>query len=99
MLPPFSFSSKIKRYLNILETYTSEIYYLVDQIKDILYTDIISQPFKLSVQSLETFPGVGFITAVTIACEIGDISRFSKFKQLTAPTKIYFFNFKESETL
>ena len=80
----FSFSSKIKRYLNILETYTNEIYYLVDQIKDILNTDIISQSFKLSIQLLETLPGVGFITAVTLACEIGDISRFSKAKQLTA---------------
>lgn len=80
----FTFSNKVKMYLNLLDTYTAEINTLLSQIKDILEGKTMSKAFQDSVDLLTTIPGVGFVTAVTVACEIGDITRFKKSKQLTA---------------
>ena len=80
----FTFSSKIQRYSNLLDTYTTEIDSLLCQIKEVLNSEAVSEAFKNSVSLLSTLPGVGFISAITIACEIGDITRFKKPKQLTA---------------
>lgn len=46
-----------------------------------------SQPnsqLALHVKLLETIPGLGFLTAVTLICEIGDFSAFRRPKQLYA---------------
>lgn len=83
-LASFTLASKIQRYLKLLDTYLTEIDSLVRQIKDILNSELMTEPFKNSVKLLSTLPGVGFITAITVACEIGDISRFKKPKQLVA---------------
>jgi len=40
--------------------------------------------FVKQVQNLKSIPGVGFLSAVTIMCEIGDFNSFSKPKQLLA---------------
>lgn len=79
-----AFSSKIQRYLNLLSANTTEIDTLLNQIKDILTSESLSEAFRQGVKLLTTLSGVGFITAVTIVCEIGDITRFKKSKQLTA---------------
>ncbi|MCR3923425.1 MAG: IS110 family transposase, partial [Firmicutes bacterium] len=78
------FTGKIKRHLNLHKTYTTEINSLLDQIKNILDSNIIPETLKSATKLLSTLPGVGPITAITIACEIGDISQFQKPKQLTA---------------
>ncbi|WP_176759150.1 transposase [Alkaliphilus peptidifermentans] len=38
----------------------------------------MSEAFNNSINLLSTLSGVGYITAVTIACEIGNISQFQK---------------------
>lgn len=78
------FVSKILRHLNLHDTYTTEINALLNQIKEILDSNIMPESFKNSVNLLSTLPGVGYITAITIACEIGDITQFRKPKQLIA---------------
>ncbi|MFP4457022.1 MAG: IS110 family transposase, partial [Clostridia bacterium] len=40
--------------------------------------------FVKQIQNLKSIPGVGFLSAVTIMCEIGDFNSFSKPKQLLA---------------
>ena len=80
----FTLVNKTQRYLKLLKAYTTEINSLVSQIKDVLDSDLLTDSFKNSVRLISTIPGVGFITAITIACEIGSIDRFKKPKQLTA---------------
>ncbi len=50
----------------------------------ILDNKITNKSFKDSVELIQSIPGVGFLTAVTIVSEIGDISRFKKPKELVA---------------
>lgn len=80
----FSFAGKIKRYLNLLSTYDCEIKSLLIQIEETLNSELISNSFRSNVELISTIPGIGFITAVTIISEIGDITNFNKPKQLVA---------------
>nr|WP_257875820.1 transposase [Thermoanaerobacterium thermosaccharolyticum] len=43
-----------------------------------------SKKFVQQIYYLDSIPGVGFLSAVTFMCEIGDFSAFSKPKQLFA---------------
>jgi transposase len=43
-----------------------------------------SEKFVQQIEYLNSIPGVGFLSAVTLMCEIGDFSSFTKSKQLFA---------------
>ena len=43
-----------------------------------------NETFTRQIQLLETIPGIGFLSAVTVICEIGDFSVFKSPKQLFA---------------
>jgi transposase len=43
-----------------------------------------NEEFVKQIEYLDSIPGVGFLSAVTLMCEIGDFSAFSKPKQLFA---------------
>lgn len=42
----------------------------------------LDEPFVRQIHLLQTIPGVGFLCAVTLACEIGDFHAFRRPKQL-----------------
>ncbi len=54
---------------------------LLSQIREIVNSQPNSQ-FALHIKLLETIPGLGFLSAVTLVCEIGDFSAFRRPKQL-----------------
>ena len=70
-----------------LTTYRDLITYLEGQI-DALDTELARQAetdrFKPTVQVLSSFRGVALVTALTLACELGDIRRFASPRQLMA---------------
>ena len=61
-----------------------------DEIKDVfaamhkLAAQYADELFVRQIKLLETIPGVGFLSAATIVCEIGDFSAFKSPKQLFA---------------
>lgn len=60
----------------VIESILKRIYFLVDEHK--------SEKFVKQIQLLDSISGVGFLSAVTIMCEIGDFSAFKSPKQLFA---------------
>lgn len=56
---------------------------LLNKVKSILADNPESSLTK-QIELIQSIPGAGFITAATIACEIGDFTQFRKPKQLYA---------------
>ncbi len=54
---------------------------LIRQLRQFAYTD---KTAKKTLQLIEQLPGIGFITAITLYCEIIDIIRFATMEQLAA---------------
>lgn len=79
-----SFSIKILGTIAIIESINDQIDILLAQINDLVKGDQLSDNFKHNINLLESIPGVGFLTAVTLMVEIGDFNGFIKPKQLVA---------------
>lgn len=73
----------IQMNIEFIELYNKKIDSILSSIKDftLKYED---HEFIKQIHLLDTIKGVGFISAVTLMCEIGDFSAFSKPKQLYA---------------
>ena len=68
----------------IIKAIDSQINSLVDEIKNAINSEYISDSFRNNLNYISSIPGIGFITAVTILSEIGDINGFVKPKHLVA---------------
>ena len=79
-----SFSIKILGNISIIESMNEQINILMAQINNIVEGDELDESFKHNIKLLESIPGVGFLTAVTLMVEIGDFNNFIKPKQLVA---------------
>lgn len=79
-----SFSIKILGTIAIIESINEQIDILLAQINDLVEGEQLSDNFKHNIKLLESIPGVGFLTAVTLMVEIGDFNGFIKPKQLVA---------------
>lgn len=64
--------------IRLIETQTNK---LLSQIHEIINSQTDSQ-LALHIRLLETIPGLGFLSAVTLVCEIGDFNAFRRSKQL-----------------
>ena len=73
----------IKRFIQIIEFYDQQIKDILQQMHDIV-DENQEVLFIKQVRLLESIKGFGFLTALTLMCEIGDFSAFSKPKQLFA---------------
>ncbi|MPW27378.1 IS110 family transposase, partial [Alkalibaculum sp. M08DMB] len=73
----------IQMHVDIIDFYNQKIDHILASIKD--YT-VIHQDNQLikQIHMIDTIPGIGFVSAVTLMCEIGDFSAFVKPKQLYA---------------
>ena len=74
----------IKIDLSIIKAFNEQIQTLMLSIKSQVECDETTQAFRNNILLLLSIPGIGFITAVTILCEIGDPKCFKKSKCLTA---------------
>ena len=73
----FSYDDLIKQLNEIRARITKILKKMRDMAKE-------EETFKLLIPLLLSVPGVGFITAMTLATEIMDMSRFKKFKNLAS---------------
>ena len=73
----------IRHFVEMIRIIDSQTDKLLKQIRESLKHQANSQLAK-QVDLLETIPGLGFLTAVTLVCEMGDFSVFRRPKQLYA---------------
>lgn len=69
--------------IEFIEIYNSKIESILNSIKEFTL-QYESNTFVKQIHLLDSIKGVGFISAVTLMCEIGDFSAFKKPKQLYA---------------
>lgn len=69
--------------IQFIEEYNNKINLILSNIRDFV-TENKSEPFIKQIHLIDSIPGVGFLSAVTLMCEIGDFNSFSKPKQLFA---------------
>lgn len=71
----------------VLDTYVHLIHYLEAQVgalEERIERLAKEEPYRAPVQVLSAFRGIATITALTLACELGDIRRFAHPRQLMA---------------
>ena len=73
----------IRHFVEMIRLIEAQTDKLLSQIRESLNTQPDSRIAR-QVKLLQTIPGVGFLTAVTLVCEIGDFSAFRRPKQLYA---------------
>lgn len=78
------FITAIKINLSIIKAFDEQIESLMILIKSQIECDDTPQTFRDNIVLLLSIPGIGFLTAVTILCELGDPERFKKSKHLVA---------------
>jgi transposase len=73
----------IKRFIQIIEFYEEQINDILQQMKS-LVNEHQDELFIQQVDLLQSIKGIGFLSALTLMCEIGDYAAFTKPKQLFA---------------
>jgi len=79
-----SSTTKLTRLIELYDFYSKQINSLVLQIQDYITSSAIPLKLKNSITLVDGIPGIGFISAVTLMAEIGDINDFKKAKHLIA---------------
>jgi len=78
-----SYSTQIRLYVSFIRKYDEEIAGVL-ALMNKLVDDYADETFVKQIRLIETIPGAGFLSAVTVICEIGDFSVFKSPKQLFA---------------
>ena len=73
----------IRHYIEMIRLLDAQTKQILTQVKVLLKEQKNSQMAK-QVRLLQSIPGIGFLSAVTLVCEIGDFSAFKRPKQLFA---------------
>lgn len=73
----------IHHFIEMIQLIEAQTDKLLSQIREIVNSQTSPQ-LSMYVKLLETIPGLGFLTAVTLVCEIGDFGAFRRPKQLYA---------------
>lgn len=83
-LPLHGLAVKILSSINILKALESEINNILEEIELLINSDNYPKQIKANIELVDSIPGVGLLTAVTLIAEIGDIEGFLKPKHLVA---------------
>lgn len=75
---------KISSSLTLIKTFESEINNLLNQINILINSTEFSESIKENIELIDSIPGIGRLTAITLISEIGDINGFIKPKHLVA---------------
>ncbi|WP_455810069.1 IS110 family RNA-guided transposase [Clostridium butyricum] len=83
-LPLYGLAVKISTSLTLIETIESEISNLLNEIKALIESNNFPKSVKDNIEFINSIPGIGQLTAITLMAEIGDINGFIKPKHLVA---------------
>jgi len=83
-LPLSSLSIKITSNIALINAIESEICNLLNEIKSLIKSNSFPKQVRTNIELLNSIPGIGELTAITLVAEIGDINGFIKPKHLVA---------------
>lgn len=75
---------KLKANISIIENFEIQMDLLLSEIKNLLSSGKIPPDILKNIELLQSIPGIGEITAITILSEIGNFQNFPKSKKLVA---------------
>lgn len=75
---------KVLMNIEIIEVFDKQAQLIIESLDKLVNSDELPEEFGNNVELLQSMPGVGKITSLTIMSEIGDIRNFKKPKQLVA---------------
>ena len=83
-LPLDGLAVKISSSITLIKTIESEIITLLEQIKTFIESEDFTESIRNNIELIDSIPGIGRLTAITLMAEIGDIDGFIKPKHLVA---------------
>ena len=83
-LPLHGLSVKITSTISLINTIESQLVSLHDEILKLINSKSFPNKIKNNIDLINSIPGIGLLTAITIIAEIGDIDGFVKPKHLVA---------------
>lgn len=83
-LPLPGLSIKITSNIALINAIESEIHNLLNEIKSLIKSSDFPKQVRTNIELLNSIPGIGELTAITLVAEIGDINGFIKPKHLVA---------------
>lgn len=83
-IPLDALAFKITSSIKIIDTFETEISNLLKEIKLLTNSSDFPDQIKKNIELVDSIPGIGTLTAVTLIAEIGDIEGFLKPKHLVA---------------
>ncbi len=83
-LPLDGLAVKIASSITLIKTLQSEIDTLLKQINTFIQSETFPESIRNNIELIDSIPGIGQLTAITIIAEIGDIDGFLKPKHLVA---------------
>ena len=83
-LPLSGLSFKITSSITFIETFQQQISKLLKEIENLINATDFPDQIKKNIDLVDSIPGIGSLTAITLIAEIGDIDGFIKPKHLVA---------------
>lgn len=83
-LPLHGLSVKISSSIALIQAIEAEIETLLEQIDSLIKSETFPESIRNNIKLIDSIPGIGRLTAITLIAEIGDISAFLKPKHLVA---------------
>lgn len=83
-LPLDGLAVKIASSITLIKTIQSEINTLLQQINTFIHSETFPESIRNNIELIDSIPGIGQLTAITIIAEIGNIDGFLKPKHLVA---------------
>ena len=83
-LPLDGLAVKIDSTITLIKTIESKINTLLEQINTFINSETFPNSIRDNIELIDSIPGIGRLTAITLIAEIGDINGFLKPKHLVA---------------
>ncbi len=83
-LPLHGLSVKISSSITLIKTIQTEVDILLEQIDSFIESETFPESIRKNIELIDSIPGIGRLTAITLIAEIGDINGFLKPKHLVA---------------
>lgn len=75
---------KISSSLALIKTFELQINNLLNEINILIESPQFPESIKKNIELIDSIPGIGYLTAITLIAEIGDVNGFIKPKHLVA---------------